>query len=161
MARVDAVEREHWRERWEGERALRHRAGRWHRALQAAGAHRRVQALAPIVGIAGHDKRQRRIKALDELRQALHLPHPAGVAQAEVQHDGLDRTALPLHRHVQQAALLEAVIAHVVVADVTDRPARQQRVAVLALARGGVGAVGDVVAFGCQEFGLALGRPAE
>ena len=47
-----------------------------------------------------------------------------------------------MHRHVQQAALLEAVVATVVVADVADRPARQQRVAVLAVARDGVGPVG-------------------
>ena len=41
--------------------------------------------------------------------------------------------AVPVHRHVQQAALLEAVVGHVVVADVAQRPARQQRIAVFAL----------------------------
>ena len=68
---------------------------------------------------------------------------------------------LPLHRHVQQATLLEAVVADIVVADVTDRPAREHGVAVLAMARHGIRAVGHVVAFRREEFGLALSRPAE
>ena len=62
------------------------------------------------------------------------LAHPAGVDQAEVGDDGVDQRAVPRHRHVEQAALLEAVVGDVVVADVADRPARQQRVAVLAVA---------------------------
>ena len=62
---------------------------------------------------------------------------------------------------MQQAALLEAVVGDVVVADVADRPARQQRVAMLAVAGHGVGAVGDLVALGREVVGLRHLRPAE
>ena len=46
-------------------------------------------------------------------------------------------------------------------ADVADRPAREQRVAMLAVARHRVGDVGDVVAFGGEVVGLRHLRPAE
>ena len=70
-------------------------------------------------------------------------------------------SAVPAHRHVQQAALLEAVVGDVVVADVADRPARQQRIAVLAAARDGVGAVGDLVALGARKSACGCsGQPA-
>ncbi len=97
----------------------------------------------------------------DEVGQALHLPHPAAVHQAQVHHHRVHAQAVPLGGHMQQTALLEAVVADVVVADVADGPARQQRVAMLAVACHRIGAVGHVVAFGRQEAGLALRRPAE
>ena len=62
---------------------------------------------------------------------------------------------------MEQAALLEAVVADIVVADVAERPARQQRVAMLAVARHRIAAVRSRVAFGGKEFGLTLCRPAE
>ena len=62
---------------------------------------------------------------------------------------------------MQQAALLEAVVADVVVAHVADRPARQQRIAVLAMPGDGIGAVGHGVAVGRKEVGLAFVGPAE
>jgi hypothetical protein len=83
------------------------------------------------------------------------------VHQPEVHDDGVHGHAVPLHRHVQQAALLEAVVADVVVAHVAQRPARQQRVAMLAMARDGIAAVGHLVARRRQEVGLALVGPAE
>ena len=93
--------------------------------------------------------------------EPLRLAHPAGVDQAEVGDDRMHQHAVPGHRHVQQAALLEAVVGDVVVADVADRPAREQRVAVLAVARDGVGAVGDLVAVGREVVGLRHLRPAD
>ena len=47
------------------------------------------------------------------------------------------------------------------VADVADRPAREQRVAVLAVARHRIGDVGDLVAVGREVVGLRHLRPAE
>ena len=106
-------------------------------------AHRRVQALVPVVEVAGHQQRRlARHELGDEARQVLHLLQAAAVSQAEVRHHRVHGVPLPVHRHVQQAALLEAVRADVVVVHVAHRPARQQRVAVLAVARDRVGAVG-------------------
>ena len=67
----------------------------------------------------------------------------------------------PAHRHVQQAALLEPVVRNIVVADLTERPARQERIAVLAVAGGGIGAVGNFVALRRQMIGLRQARPTE
>ena len=132
-AHVDAVEREHRHPRRKGRP---HAAAVQRGALQPDAAHRRVQPLAPVVEVAGHQQRLAARHVLgDEARQALHLAHAAAVGQPEVRHHRVQRVPLPLHRHVQQAALLEAVVADVVVADVADRPARQQRVAVFAVAR--------------------------
>ncbi len=96
-----------------------------------------------------------------KLGQALYLAHASRVHQPQMRHHRMHRAAVPEHRHMQQAALLEAVVADVVVPDVAERPTRQQRVAVLAVARDGVAAVGRLVALRREEFGLALGRPAE
>ena len=124
--------------------------------------HRRVEPLAPVVEIARqHQRLVRRHLRGDELGDALHLPHPRRMAQPEVGDDRMQQPAAPAHRHVQQPALLEAVIRDVVVPDVAERPARQQRVAVLAVARHRVGPVGHGVAFRRQEIGLRLLRPAE
>ena len=46
--------------------------------------------------------------------------------------DGMHGAAVPDDGHVQQPALLEAVVADIVVADIADRPAAEQRVAVSA-----------------------------
>src|SRR5450755_26864 len=59
------------------------------------------------------------------------------------------------------ATPLEAMVRHVVMADRAERPAREQRVAVLAVARHGVGAVGDLVAFGREVVGLGHLRPTD
>ena len=68
--------------------------------------------------------------------EPLHLAHAARRGSARSGRRS-HAPSLPfhVHRHVQQAALLEAVVGDVVMADVADRPARQQRVAVLAVAR--------------------------
>ena len=124
--------------------------------------HRRVEFFAPVVEVAGHDQRRvGRHFSGDEIGQALDLAHPAGVHQAQVRDHGMQGAAVPLHRHVQQAALLETVVADVVVADVAERPARQQGIAMLAVAGDGIAAVGHVIALGGQELGLALFGPAE
>jgi hypothetical protein len=62
----------------------------------------------------------------------------------------------PLHidLHVQQAALLETVVRHVLMLVRQHRPARQQGIAMFAVARDGVGAVDRLVALGRQELGL-------
>ena len=94
-------------------------------------------------------------------RQPLHLPHAAGVHQPEVRDDRVQRRPGHCTGTCSRPRCSKRWSRHVVVADVADRPARQQRVAVLAVARDRVGAVGDVVAFGREEVGLPLVGPAE
>ena len=67
----------------------------------------------------------------------------------------------PVHQHLamQQAALLEAVVGHVLVLVRQHRPARQHGVAMLAVAGDGVGPVDHVVALGRQVIGLCLFGP--
>ncbi len=55
---------------------------------------------------------------------------------------------------MQQAALLEAMVGDVLVLVADHRPAREQRVAVLSVAREGIGAVDGFVTFGGQVLGL-------
>ncbi len=141
---------------------MRQAVGRRARTLQVQLTHRGVELFTPVVEIAGHDQQFLRRHVLgQEVGQPQHLTHTAAMGQAEMHHHGVQRVAVPLHRHVQQAPLLEAVVADVVVADRAERPARQQRIAVLAVARDGIGAVGHVVALGRQEIGLAAVGPAE
>ena len=79
-----------------------------------------------------------------------------------MRHERVDPGAVPVDQHVQDAALLEAVVGDVVVADVrAERPAREQRIAVLAVVRVGIGAVGHVVALGRKVRGLRRARPAD
>ena len=125
-------------------------------------AHRRVEPLAPVVEVAGHQQRRaaRHAAAMKRDRRCTWRTRLPWISP-KCATTACSVCALPAHRHVQQAALLEAVVADVVVPDVAERPARQQRVAMLAVARDGVGAVGHVVALGRQEVGLALLGPAE
>jgi hypothetical protein len=144
-AQVEAVEREHRHQRRKGGRVRRRiRARARCRPISAIGA----SSFSPqsLKSPATTSSSSRGTSAVDEVGQPLHLAHAAGVHQPEVHHHRVHRLPFQLHRHVQQAALLEAVVADVVVAHVAQRPARQQRVAVLAVARDGIGAVGHLVA---------------
>jgi hypothetical protein len=69
-------------------------------------------------------------------------------------HDHVHHPPLHIDLHMQQPALFEAMVRHVFVAVRQHRPARQQRVAMFAVARDGVGAVDRLVALGRQELGL-------
>lgn len=75
-------------------------------------------------------------------------------------HDGVHPPAFHVDHHVQQPALLEAVVGNVLVVGAQHRPAREQRVAVLAMARDGVGLVDGGVALGREEVGLRQLGPA-
>jgi geranylgeranyl diphosphate synthase type II len=52
--------------------------------------------------------------------------------QAQVHHHHMHFNAAPVHRHMQQTSLLEAVVGHIVVPHMADGPAGQQGIAVLA-----------------------------
>ena len=66
-----------------------------------------------------------------------------------------------MDRHVQQAALLEAVVRHVLVRlRETTGQRDEQRIAVLAVPGDGVGLVDRLVALGRQEIGLRQLGPA-
>mmetsp|Transcript_59425 Transcript_59425/g.140448 ORF Transcript_59425/g.140448 Transcript_59425/m.140448 type:complete len:277 (-) Transcript_59425:1294-2124(-) len=132
------------------------------RAAQAVGTHRHVEALAPVVEVAGHQHRGAgRDMVANEMGQPVHLAQAAGMDQPEVGHHHMQLHPLPLHRHMQQPALLEGVVGHVMVADGADREARQQRIAMLTMLGDRVGAVGHRIAAGGEELGLPLVRPAE
>ena len=64
------------------------------------------------------------------------------------------------HMHMQQPALFEAVVGHIRMARVQHRPARQQGVAMFAVARDRVGAVDRLVALGREVVGLLQIGPA-
>ena len=89
-------------------------------ARQAAAiAHQDVELVAPVVEVAGDDQAfALRHLGLDEACEPVDLAHAAGVDQPEVRDDRMHQHAVPLHRHVQQAALLEAMVGHIVVARV-------------------------------------------
>ena len=115
-ARVDVVQREQRQARREGVEARRGR--RDDVALEAAAGASRAQLAAPVVEVAGDDHGLARGHfALDEARQLLDLAHPAGGDQPEVGTIDVHRVPFHVHLHVQQAALLEAVVGHVLVAD--------------------------------------------
>ena len=121
-----------------------------------------VELLTPIVKVARHHEHGlRRYFAFNEFGQLLHLAHTAGVHQTQVHHHGMHCEPVPQGGHVQQAALLKAMIAHVMVANVSQRPTRQERVAMLTMARGGVGAVSHFITFWRQKTRLPLLRPAK
>ncbi|OIQ68143.1 hypothetical protein GALL_502670 [mine drainage metagenome] len=116
----------------------------------------------PVIEVAGDDERSLlRHLGSDVIEQALGLPLPAHREQPEVHHDAVQRPALRQgHLCMQQAALLEAVIRHIAMRHVEDGIARQQRVAMLAVAGTGVGAIGRVhVQRLRQEVMLRLLRP--
>ena len=71
-------------------------------ALEAAPAHRRVELLAPVVEVAGHQHLAGRHVGGDEGGQALDPAHAAGVHQPEVRDDRVHALAVPVHRHVQR-----------------------------------------------------------
>ena len=75
--------------------------------------------------------------------------------------DRMQLGALPAHPHMQQTALLEAVVGHIGMLDIAHRPARQQRIAMLAVAGDRIGAVGGLIALRREKLGLPLLRPAE
>ena len=91
----------------------------------------------------------------------LHLAHTAGVHQTQVHHHSVHGKPVPQRGYVQQAALLKTMVAHVMVANVAQRPARQKRVAMLTMARGGVGAVSHFITFWRQKTRLPLLRPTK
>ena len=74
-------------------------------------------------------------------------------------HDHVDAAAAQREFAVQQAALLETVIRHVLVLVPCHLAARQQRIAVLAVLGGGIGDIHGLVMRVGQEVGLALARP--
>ena len=160
-SQVNPIHREQRRQRREGH-APRLLHVRRDGAQQINVAHRRVQPLTPIIEVTG-DQQQGLGGHVggDEIGQALHLSHPAGVHQAQVRNHRVNLAPLPIHHNMQQAPLLETVIADIVMADVIDRPAREQGIAMLTLACHSVGSVGHLVAFGGEELGLALVRPAK
>ena len=95
--------------------------------------HQAVELFTPVVEIAGHHQgRPGGHMVGDEAGEALDLAHPARMDEAEMRHHRMNLGAVPVHRHVQQAALLESMVGHVMVANLADRPARQQGIAVLA-----------------------------
>ena len=98
----------------------------------------------------------RRLRAVLE---PLGLTHPAGMDQAQVNHDHMHLDPAPDDRHMQQATLFETVVRHIVVADGPQWPACQQRVAMLAVLGDGIGAVSDLIALGGQVFGLRRAGP--
>ncbi len=118
------------------------------------------RSCSPVIEIAGHDElRSGRNFISDEACKLIKLPAPAGRQQAEMNHHDMQRMLAHQHLHVQQAALLKTVVRHVLVLLRHDWPARQQRIAMLAMARDGVAAVHRVVSRGSQEIRLALMRP--
>jgi hypothetical protein len=72
----------------------------------------------------------------------------------------MHRSAVRAHFHMQQAALLEAVVGHIFMLVADDRPAGEQRVAVLPMLGEGIGAVHRLVALGRQKLGLRHVGPA-
>jgi len=120
--------------------------------------HRPQQLRAPVVEVTGHDQRVGlRHLARDEGAQALHLAFAAGVDQPQVHHHHVHQPAIDQHLAVQQAALLKAVVRHIGVPMAQHRPATQQRVAVLAVARHRVGTVHRFVARRRQHLNLLAG----
>ena len=75
-------------------------------------------------------------------------------------HDHMHTAPGNVHLYVQQPALLKAVVRNIFVLVPHHRPARQQRIAMLAVPREGVGAVHRLVALGRQKLGLRHIRPA-
>ena len=115
----------------------------------------------PIVEIPGHHQRSARgYFTLDETLELCNLPYTAARDEPQVHHDDVHLAAMRSHFHMQQAALLEPVVGDVFVLVANDRPAREQRVAVLTMLGEGIGAVHRLVALGRQKLGLRHIRPA-
>jgi len=128
---------------------------------QAQRQHRGPQAGIPVVEIPGHQERCVRGNfARNKTLQLRNLAAAAGGNEPEMEHDHMHRTALHLHLHMQQTPLFETVVGHVLVGMGLHRPARQQRIAMLAMAGEGIGLVHRLVALGRQEFGLGQFGPA-
>jgi hypothetical protein len=122
-----------------------------------------VDSLLPVVEITGND--QRRLGghfALHEVGQKGGLAQAAALDQAEMHADQVHLAALAAaearHR-VQQAALFQHMVGDVVVGEVDDAVAREDRVAVVAMRINGVHAVGAVrVGAGGEKVELRTGH---
>ena len=78
---------------------------------------------AAIVEVAGYQQwRMRGHFALDITAQLRQLTHPAGADQTQMYHQDMDCAALHHHFRMEQSALLEAVIGHVLMAVIEDGP---------------------------------------
>ena len=125
-------------------------------------AHRRVEPLTPVIEITCDDQQGVwRYLAGYEIRKALHLTYPAAVQQAKVRDNCMHFQSSPEQRNMQQAALFERVVRHIMMTDIAKWPARQQGIAMLAMPGDGIGSVGDLIAIGRQEFGLSRFWPTQ
>ena len=91
---------------------------------------------------------------LDKLKQLNNLPNPTGPNKPEMDHDDMDHRLANLDLDMQKSPLFEAVVRHILVLMIDDRPARQQGVAVFTMPGDCIGPVNRLITQGGQKISL-------